>query len=87
MSSRPVDSCGPILCFSDEKFSVRQVSGRAWLTLQELPWGLTCCHHLSVDVLWNLVYLWEDVVYVGPGWTLKGSSCVWDEEGVEFIWI
>lgn len=34
--------------------------------------------------MWNLIYLWEDVVYVGPGWTLKGSSCVLDEEGVAF---
>lgn len=42
---------------------------------------------LSVGVLRTLVNLCENVDFVGPGWTLKRSSCILDEEGVEFIWI
>lgn len=79
-----LSACGfmwPILCFSDEKFPVGLGS----------PTGCLGVSLVATTCLWmfcgTLFTFGGDVVYVEPGWILKGSSCVLDEEGVVFIWI
>lgn len=84
-SSQPVESWGPILVALTRSFTRWQVSCRSWLT-QWLPWGLIRCLRF-VHVLWNLFTLVRNVVCMGPSWTLKRSSCMLDEEGIEFMWV
>lgn len=54
-------------------------------SLDAYPGVFPAAATLSVDVSGNLVYFCEIVAFTGPSRTLEKSSCVLDEEGVDYV--
>lgn len=40
---------------------------------------------LCLLVFWGTLFTFVRLAFAGPRWTLEGSSCMLDEEGVDYV--